>query len=77
MQTAFINNYHSGFCWGPLKDGYGTHYLTQGVRLKYSVVSFLWTARKLDMHPLILIRHQPKATPSSMNSRALPAEEKP
>lgn len=52
------------------------HYPTQGVILKDSVMSFLWTARKLCLHPLMLIHHRLKATPRGINSIALQAEGK-
>lgn len=62
--------------WKPLSHsrGHGNHYPTQGLLLKYSAGSFLQMARKLEMHPLILIHHQPKATHSSMNFTALQGE---
>lgn len=64
MQGACI---HRGplclFLLGISNRWHGHHYPTQELILKDSVVSFLWTARTLCLHPLILIQHQVKATP--------------
>jgi len=73
-QTATVG--HSAyFCRESLTGGMDT-IIPLGVILKDSVVSFLWTARKLGLRPLILIHHRLKATPRGINSTALQAEGK-